>query len=152
MSLLRRNAELTKAIRVLHPVLSGGCFRGSGIHINVVEDDVGSVHHIDSPQLRLDHVKVANVDIANVPEHEWHRSTRTGCTHGGTFSLVALVPVPDLAVAIDATRPMAVNAYVITGQNKSGSMILELDVIVVVPPVFEVFRELQVGQESVAVI
>lgn len=47
---------------------------------------------------------------------------------------------------------MAVNAYVITGQNKSGSMILELDVIVVVPPVFEVFRELQVGQESVAVI
>jgi hypothetical protein len=47
---------------------------------------------------------------------------------------------------------MAVNAYVITSQNKSGSMILELDVIVVVPPVFEVFRELHVGQESVAVV
>lgn len=60
-------------------------------------------------------MKVANVDIADIPEHEWHRSAWTGCTHGGTFGLVSLVPVPDLAIAIDAARTMAVDAYVIAG-------------------------------------
>lgn len=49
MSVSRSNAQLTKTIRVLNPVLSGGCFRGCGIYINVVEDDVSSVHHVDSP-------------------------------------------------------------------------------------------------------
>ena len=49
MSLSRRNAQLTKTIRVLYPVLSGGCFWGSGVYINVVEDDIGSVHHVDGP-------------------------------------------------------------------------------------------------------
>lgn len=148
----RRNAELTKAIRVLNPVLSGGCFRGGGIYIDVVEDDVGSVHHVDGPKLGLYHVELADIDIANVPEHEWHRSAWTGCAHSGTFGLVSLVVVPDLTVTVNATRPMAIDAYVIAGQNKSGSMILKLDVVVVVPPVFEVLGELQVGQASVAVI
>jgi hypothetical protein len=49
MSLSRRNAKLTKAIRILDPVLSGGCFWGSGVYINVVEDDIGSVHHVNGP-------------------------------------------------------------------------------------------------------
>jgi hypothetical protein len=47
---------------------------------------------------------------------------------------------------------MAIDAYVIASQNKSGGMILELDVIVVVPPVFEVLGELHVEQVSVAVV
>jgi hypothetical protein len=47
---------------------------------------------------------------------------------------------------------MAIDAYVVASQNKSSSVILELDVIVVVPPVFEVLRELQVKQVSAAVI
>ena len=151
MTLSRRNAQLTEAICILNPVLSMGCFRGCGIHINVVEDDVGSVHHVDGPQLGLYHMEVADIDIANIPEHERHRSTRLGCAYGGTFGLVSLVVIPDLAIAIDTTRAMAVNTYVIASQNKSGSMVLELDVIVVVPPVFEVFRKLQVGQVSVVV-
>lgn len=151
MSLSRRNAQLTKAICVLNPILSVGCFRGRGIHINVVEYDIGSVHHVDGPQLGLYHVEVADINIANVPEHEWHRSSWAGCTHGSTFGLVPLVVVPGLAVAIDAARAMAIDAYVVSSQNKSGSMILELDVIVVVPPVFKVLRELQVGQLSVVV-
>lgn len=144
--------QLTKAIGVLDPVLSRGCFRRCGIHINVVEDNVGSVHHVDSPKLRLYHMKVANVDIADVPEHERHRSAWTGCTYSGTFGLVSFVPVPDLAVAIDATRAMTIDAYVIASQNKPGSVVLELDVVVVVPPVFEVFGKLQVEQVSAAVI
>ena len=87
-------------------------------------------------------MEVANIDIAYIPEHEWHWPAWTGCAYSGTFGLVSLVPVPDLAVAIDATRAMAVDAYVIASQNKSGSMILKFDVIVVVPPIFEVFGEL----------
>ena len=58
-------------------------------------------------------MEIADIDIANVPEHEWHRSAWTGCAHGGTFGLVTLVIVPDLAIAIDATRAMAIDAYVI---------------------------------------
>jgi hypothetical protein len=142
MSLLRCSVQLTKAISVLDPVLSVGCFRRCGVHINVIKDDIGSVHHVDGPKLRLYHVEVANVYIANVPEHEWHRSTRTGCAYGGAFGLVSLVPVPDLAIAIDTTRAMAIDVYVVASQNKSGSMVLELDMIVVLPPVFEVFGEL----------
>lgn len=152
MPFSRENAQLTKAIRVLNPVLSGGCFWGCGIYVNVVEDDIGSVHHVDGPQLGLYHVKVAHINIANVPEHEWHRSTLTGCAHSGTCSLVSLVVVPDLAVTVNAARPMAIDAYVVASQNKSSSVILELDVIIVVPPVFEVLRELQVKQVSAAVI
>jgi len=87
-------------------------------------------------------VEVANVYIAHVPEHEWHRSTWTGCAYGGAFGLVSLAPVPNLAVAINATRAMAIDTDVVASQNKSGSMILELDMIVVLPPVFEVFGEL----------
>ena len=142
MSLRRCNLQLTKAIGVLDPILSVGCFRRCGVYINVIEDDVGSVHHVDGPKLRLYHVEVANVYITNVPEHEWHRSTWTGCAYGGAFGLVSLIPVPDLAIAIDATRAMAINAYVVASQNKSGSMVLELDMIVVLTPVFEVFGEL----------
>jgi hypothetical protein len=145
-------SQLTEAIGVLDPVLSSGCFRRCGVYIDVVEHDVGGIHHIDGPKLGLYHVEVANIDIANVPEHEWHRSTWAGCAYSGTCGLVSLVPVPDLAVAIDATRAMAIDTYVIACENKSGGMILEFDVIVVVPPIFEVLRELHVEQVSVAVI
>jgi hypothetical protein len=145
MLLSRCNSKLTEAICVLDPVLSGGGFWGCGIYIDVVEDDVGSVHHVDGPQLGLYYVEVAHIDIANVPEHERHWSAWPGRAYRGAFGLVSLVVVPDLAVTIDATRAMAVDAYMIAGQNKSSCMVLELDVIVVVPPVFKVLGELQVG-------
>jgi hypothetical protein len=152
MSLSMSKSQLTKSIGVLNPVLPRGCFRGCSIYINVVEDDIGSIHHVDGPKLGLHHVEVANVDIANVPEHKWHRSTWSGCAHGGTCGLVSLVVVPDLAVAIDATRAVAIDAYVIASQNESGGVVLELDVVVVVPPVFEILGELHVEQVSVTVI
>ena len=113
MSLCRCNSPLTEAISVLDPVLSGGCFRGCGIHVNVVKDDVGGVHHIDSPKLRLYHVEVAHIDITNIPEHERHWSAWAGRAYSSTRGLVSLVEVPDLAIAIDASRAMTVNAYVI---------------------------------------
>lgn len=59
-------------------------------------------------------MEVANFDITNVPEHEWHWPARTGRANGGTFGLVSLVPIPNLAVAIDATRAVAIDSYVIT--------------------------------------
>ena len=141
--------KLTKAIGVLNPVLSRRCFRGCGVHINIVEDDVGSVHHVDSPELGLYDVEVTNIDIANIPEHEWHWPAWASRTYGGACGLVSLVPVPDLAITVDATSTMTIDTYVIATENESGSMVLKLDVIIVVPPVFEVFRELQVGQTSV---
>jgi hypothetical protein len=152
VSLFICESQRTEAIGVLDPVLSSGCFRRCGIYIDVVEYDVGSIHHVDGPKLGLYHVKISNVDVANVPEHEWHRSAWTGCAHGGTCGLVSLVPVPDLAVAIDATLAMTIDAYVIASQNKSGGVVLELDVIIVVPPVLEILGELYVEQVSVAVI
>lgn len=58
-------------------------------------------------------MEVANIDITNVPEHEWHWPAWTGRANGGTFGLVSLVPIPNLAVAIDATRAVAIDSYVI---------------------------------------
>jgi hypothetical protein len=136
----------TKAVGILDPIHPVGSFGRSGIDINVVKDNIGSVHHVDSPELRLYDVEIANIDIANIPEHEWHWPARTCRAYGGTFGLVPLVPVPDLTVAIDTARTMAINAYVITSQDKTSCVILELDVVVVVPPVFEILRELEVRQ------
>jgi len=143
--------KLTEAIGVLDPVDSVGCFRRCCIDIYVIENDIGSVHHVDGPKLRLYDVEVANINIADIPEHERHWPARTCSAYGGTFGLVSLVPVPDLAIAINTTCAVAVNADVIASENKTGCMILKLDVVVVVPPVFEILRELKAGQMSVFV-
>lgn len=135
--------QLTEAIGILNPVHSVGCLGGGGIDIYVVENDVGSVHHVDSPELRLYDMESSNVNVANVPEHEGHWAAWTGCPYESTFGLVSLVPVPNLTITINATRTMAIDTYVVTSQHKPGCMVLKLDVIVVVPPVFEVFRELK---------
>lgn len=141
--------QLTKAVGILNPVHSVGCLWGCGIDIYVVENDVGSVHHVDSPELRLYDIESSNVNIADVPKHEGHWAAWTGRSYESTFGLVSLVPVPYLAVTIDATRTVAVDAYVVASQYESGCMILKLDVIVVVPPVFEIFRELEAERVSV---
>jgi hypothetical protein len=87
-------------------------------------------------------VEIAHIDIANIPEHEWHWSAWTSRTHGSALGLVSLVPVPDLAIAINATRAMTINAYVIASQDKTSSVVLKLDVIVIATPIFEVLGEL----------
>jgi len=138
--------ERTKAVGILDPIHPVGGFWRSGIDINVIEDNIGSVHHVDGPKLGLYDMEIANIDIANIPENEWHWPARACSAHSGTFGLVTLVPVPDLAITIDAARTVAIYTYVISSQHESSRVVLKLDVVVVVPPVFEIFRELEARQ------
>jgi hypothetical protein len=133
----------TESISVLNPVYAVRSLRRRGVHVYVIKDDIGSVHHIDSPKLRLHDVEVADSDIADIPEHKWHWAAWASCAYCSSFGLVSLIVIPDLAITIDAASTMAVDPYVISSQDKSSCMILEFDVIGVVPPVLEIFRELE---------
>ena len=105
---------LTEAIGVLHPIDTLGSFRRRGVHVYVVENDCGRIHHIDRPQLGLHDVEVADVDVADVPEDEGHRAAWTGGAHESAGGLVSFVKVPDLAVAVDAAGAVAVDPDMVT--------------------------------------
>jgi hypothetical protein len=133
----------TKAISVLNPVHTMGSFRGCSVHIDIIEDDIGSVHHVDSPELRLNDTKIAYGDVADIPEHKWHWAAWAGCAYCSAFGLVSLIEIPDLPIAIDTASTIAIDPYVVSSQDKTSCMILELDMIGVVSPVLEIFRELE---------
>ena len=122
-------ATLTKPISILHPVYACRSFRRRGIHVDVVEAYVGCVHHVDRPELGLNDVEIADVDVADIPQDEGHWATWAGGSYEGAFGFVAFVVVPDLAVAVDAAGAVAVDADVISCQDESGSVVLELDVV-----------------------
>lgn len=120
---------LTKAICILNPIDAFGGFRRSGVDVDVVEDDVGRVHHVYRPQLGLYDVEVADVDVANVPQDKRHWPAWSGRSHGGALGLVSLVIVPDFAVAIDAASAVAVDSDVVSCQDEAGRVVLEFDVV-----------------------
>ena len=107
-------ATLTKPISILHPVYACRSFRRRGIHVDVVEHDVGRVHHVDRPKLGLNNVEIADVNVADVPQDEGHWATWAGGSYEGAFGFVAFVVVPDLAVAVDAAGAVAVDADVVS--------------------------------------
>ena len=74
-------------------------------------------------------MEIADFDVADVPQDEGHWASWTGGSYEGAFGFVAFVVVPDLAVAVDAAGAVAVDADVISCQDDSGSVVLELDVI-----------------------
>ena len=96
-------------------------------------------------------MEIANIDIADVPQDEGHRPTWAGRTHKSTLGLISLVKVPDLAVAVDASGAMSVDPNVVSCQNEPRGVVLELDVIRIIPPILEIFGELIVGELSVAI-
>ena len=104
----------TEAVGILNPIYALRSFRRRGIDVDVVEGDVGGIHNIYRPQLRLHDVEVADVNIADVPEDEGHWSTWTSGSHGSAFGFVSFVEVPDLAVAVDAAGAMAVDPDVVS--------------------------------------
>lgn len=137
-----RTFRLTETVGVLHPVDAMGSFGRGGVDIDIVEHDVGGVHHIDGPKLWLHNVEIAYVNITNVPKHKRHWTTWTSCTDSGALRLVSLIVVPDLAVTIDTTSAMAIDPNVVSSQNESSCVILEFDMIGIVTPIFEIFGEL----------
>jgi len=59
--------RLTEPVRVLHPVYALGSFRGCGVDVDVTKDNISRIHHVNRPELGLDDVEVADVDVADVP-------------------------------------------------------------------------------------
>lgn len=106
--------------------------------MDVGEVQVGGVHDVDSPELRLDDVEVLHGNVADIPELEGDGTAWTGCAH---CIIAAFIEVPELTVTIDATGPVAVDTDVLTSKNESSSMVLEFNVVIVVAPIVEVLGE-----------
>lgn len=127
-----------EAVGVLDPVVPSRSFRGSGVDVNVLEDQVGGVHDVDCPELWLHDVKVSNRHITNIPELERNRSSRPCSAH----SLIpSFIVVPYLSISMDPACTVAVDTDVLSRKHESRSMILEFDVVVVMAPVFDVLGE-----------
>jgi hypothetical protein len=126
----------------LDPVYPGWGFWRCGVDVDVVEDNVGGIHHVDGPKLRLDNVEVAHVDVADVPQNERHRTSWTRGTDESAFGFVSLVEIPYLPVAVDSSGGMAVDADVVSSKDEPSCVVLKGDVVGLVSPVLEVLREL----------
>lgn len=135
-----RYGILTKTIGILHPIPSLRCLRARRIRVYVVKYHVGPVDDINAPQLGLNNVKVLHRHIGHIPEDKWHGTAGTGgaWSHGRVSSFSV---VPELAVAIDATSAITINADVFARQNEASGMVLELDVVRIVAPVVQVLGE-----------
>ena len=119
----------TESIGVLHPI--DAC-RGLGrcsVHVYIVEDDVGGVHHVDCPELRLDYVEALYSHVADVPQYERHWTPGTSRANDCTFGLVPLVVVPNLTVSIDPSCAVAVDSNVVSCQDEACSVVLEFDAV-----------------------
>lgn len=128
----------TEAISVLHPIVAVWSLRAGSVDVDVVEYDISSIHHIDRPQLRLYDVEVLDRHIRDIPEYEGHWASGLSCAWR---AVAPLSIIPDLAIAIDPTSTVTINADVVASYDKASCVVLKLNVVAIVAPVVQILRE-----------
>lgn len=126
--------SFTKTVSVGHPVRSIRVLCGSCVGIKLIDHDIGAIHDVECPECWLLDEELVDIDIADIPENEWHGPANSDFT---CFSCV-----PGVTVAFDTTSTKAIDCDVVASEDEVGSMILERNVVGVAisPPVVNVRR------------
>lgn len=125
---------LTKPISVLHPIGSWRCSRSRCIAEYIVKSNISPVHDIYAPHRRVFDVKIQHSNRGDIPENEWHRSSG--------LSIAGFSCVPDIAIAVNATGSISVNADVMSADDKPGIEIPLIDWNRMIAPVGNIIRKL----------